>query len=116
VLTGFHKSGSVALTLAACALSILWIGCSGTAGPQPDEGLARFWSDYSRLPGLKAMALAGNPDYVWVAGAVGGEDSWEEAESAAMKECNHRRHVRRMVDPCRIYARGREIVWAGPRR
>jgi hypothetical protein len=62
------------------------------------------------MPDEKAMALAGEPDNVWVAGAVGGRASREDAEAGALAQCRVRRQDRRMRAPCRLYATGDELV------
>jgi hypothetical protein len=91
------------------------VGCVGDGKPRPHDGVRKFWTDYEKLARVKAIALAGDPNHRWVAGASGGEPTWEAAEAAAMAECNQRRRLRRITDPCRMYARGNKIVWPVPR-
>jgi hypothetical protein len=63
------------------------------------------------MPDERALALAGDPELRWVAGASSGHASLQEAEQEALAECRRRRAQRRMQDPCRLYAVGDEIVW-----
>src|SRR5262245_26495378 len=86
-------------------------GCAaGTAGaPHPE--LAELWRSYKALPAERALAVAGDPHRVWVAGVAGGEPTPDEAEFAALAQCRQRRAARRLQVPCRLYAVGDEIVW-----
>src|SRR5262245_33692714 len=86
-------------------------GCAaGTAGAPPTE-LAELWRNYQALPAERALAVAGDPHRVWVAGVAGGEPTPDEAEFAALAQCRQRRAARRLQVPCRLYAVGDEIVW-----
>jgi len=96
--------GFAALLLAACV----------SERGSPHTGLARTWRDFLALPEHRALAVAGDPERIWVSGASGGQESPEEAEEAALSECNRRRAQRRMQAACQLYAVGEEIVWTGP--
>ena len=95
---------SAALLLAACV--------SGRGSPHRE--LSRTWRDYQALPEQRALAIAGDPERIWVSGISGGQESLEEAEEAALSECRRRRAQRRMQAACQLYALGDEIVWTGP--
>lgn len=94
----------------ACFAASVGLACA-TSGSTPHRGLEPLWRDYRALPPKRALAVAGDPDRVWVAGAAGGRASESEARSAALDECLERRLARRMQAPCRIYAVGDRIVW-----
>jgi len=80
---------------------------------QPHRGIERLWSDFRSLPQPSALALAGDPDGIWVAGAASGESSQAAAEQAALAACAAKRGARRMQSPCRLYATDGMIVWPG---
>jgi hypothetical protein len=63
------------------------------------------------MPEVRAVAIAGDPDHLWLGGVTGGHASRAEAERAALEECGRRRALRRIQDPCRLYAVDDEIVW-----
>lgn len=102
-----------AATLAA-GTALLLAGCAALEGP-PDRELVPLWSEYTALPPQRALAIAGELRVDrWVAGASGGHATRREAEEAAIAECRRRRTLRRLQDPCRLYAVGDEVVWSGP--
>jgi hypothetical protein len=76
--------------------------------------MKKIWREYLDLPVERALALAGDPDSVWVAGAAGARATREEAEQSALATCEVRRKDRRMQAPCRLYAVGDEVVWRTP--
>jgi len=92
-------------------LALLAPACASNDAPKKLEGLHGFWTEYQELPRHRAMALAGDPEARWVAGASGGQASEEEAIRAAMKQCKERRKLRHMMSTCHVYALGSEIVW-----
>ena len=92
---------TASLPLLACAAS----------GPQPHRGIEGLWRQFVQLPPKRALALAGNPERVWVAGAVGGLETQTEASTSALAECRRKRRERRMQAPCILYAVGNEIIW-----
>ena len=94
----------LALALGACA--------SDTASPHPDLG--QVWRDFLALPEQRALAIAGDPRRDrWVSGASGGHATPEQAEAEALLQCRIRRGMRRLQDPCGLYAVGDEVVWRG---
>jgi len=104
-------------TLAAlCAAALVLTACTGgvrTPGrdSRPHRGLESLWRDYQALPRERALAIAGDPDGLWVAGAAGGEANRRDAERRALEQCGIRRLERRLLVPCRLYATGDRIVW-----
>lgn len=97
------------LSLALLAVGAAW-ACAAT-GPQPHRGVQRLWRQFLELPEERALALAGDPERVWVAGVSGGHEFRTDAEASALGECQRRRALRRLQAPCRLYAVGNEIVW-----
>lgn len=83
--------------------------CKAREGPH--RNLARIWRDFEKLPDARALAVAGDPERIWVAGAVGGLPSPIDAEEKALEQCQRKRMARRLQAPCRLYATGSEIVW-----
>jgi hypothetical protein len=96
--------------LLACAVLLL-PACTTGGRRAPNPGIASLWREYLALPPERALALAGNPDRLWVGAVAGGQASRVEAEQSALAECRKRRAIRRMQQPCRLYATGDEIVW-----
>ena len=103
------------MPLAAFALALLFslaVACiSNPSREQPHRGIERLWSDFIALPQQRALALAGDPDGIWVAGAGSGEPSQAAAEKTALAACAAKRDARRMQSPCLLYATGEKIVW-----
>jgi hypothetical protein len=85
--------------------------CAASVPAEPHPDLAELWRSYQALPAERALAVAGDPRRLWVAGLVGGEPTREEAEWSALAQCGQRRAARRLQVPCRLYAVGDEIVW-----
>lgn len=100
--------GPLACLLAAAAPAMS--GCASRAN-EPPPSLRRLWVRFRELPEERALAIAGDPRDVWVAGASGGHISRSEAEEAALAECRRRRFLQRMQARCRLYAVGDEILW-----
>lgn len=92
------------------ALAGLALACRGE-GPHPHQSLSGLWRKFQKLPPVRALAVAGDPERIWVAGAAGGLATEAEARAAALEECQVRRQDRRLQAPCRIYAVGKQIVW-----
>ncbi len=72
------------------------------------------WRQYLELPDERALALAGDPDFLWVAGAASSRATRRDAEQGALEACAVRRQKRRLQAPCRLYAVGEEVVWTTP--
>jgi len=97
---------------AVVVASLLALGCAfSPPRDRPHRGIEALWRDFVALPRERALALAGDPDGLWVAGASGGERSEAAAEESALAVCADKRAARRMQDPCRLYATGEKIVW-----
>jgi len=99
--------------VAVVGAALLLVACVSDRG-SPHSELARTWRDFLALPEHRALAIAGDPERIWVSGATGGQESPEEAEEAALAECRRRRAQRRMQAACQLYAVGDEIVRTGP--
>jgi hypothetical protein len=95
--------------LAAVASGLLVAGCNvgvETIGLKLAER-TRFevlWERYTRLPGNKAFALAGDPEGINATGLVYGLGSTDEARDKALDYCEEQRRVRRIDDPCLVFA------------
>jgi hypothetical protein len=70
-----------------------------------------LWQDFLRLAPKRALAVAGDPNSVWVGAAAGGFEAQEDASEAALEECRRKRRERRMQSPCLLYAVGSDVVW-----
>jgi len=95
-----------ALAAAACATS--------DTRRSPHAGTTSLWREFEQLPEMRAAALAGDPERVWVGAAVGNAASQAKADAGAIAECRRRRIASRIQAQCRLYARGREVVWQSP--
>ena len=91
---------AVAISLLSCA--------PGVTGRHPLER-TDLWHRYRELADARALAIAGDPEAVWVGGVAAGLASVVEAEREALAECRRRRARRRMQVPCVLYAVGSEI-------
>lgn len=89
------------------------LACATASRSEPHPGLVGvgLWREFLELPPERALAIAGDPDRVWVGGASGGHASRSEAEQSALARCQQGRAARRLRAPCRLYASGDEIVW-----
>lgn len=94
------------LVLVAGALAL---ACAG--GHAPHRGMEELWRDFTRLAPRRALAVAGDPNSVWVGAAAGGFEVQEDASQAALEECRRKRRERRMQSPCLLYAVGNDVVW-----
>ncbi len=100
------------LVLLALALgAVAALACADGRAGGPHRGIEQLWRDFTALPRERALAIAGDPDGLWVAGAAGGEPSQEAAEARALEVCAGKRATRRLQMPCRLYSTGEEIVW-----
>jgi len=95
--------------LAVALSAIFFVSCAGDV--KRDPGFKRLWIGYSALEEHRALAVCGDPDRMWVAGAVGGASTSEAARQGALEACGKRRAERRMKPPCRLYASGDKVVW-----
>ena len=98
------------LRLLVCA-TLLVAGCTGTPRVPPHAGMDEMWRKYSKLPPKRALAVAGDPNSLWVGAAAGGAHSQADAADRALEECRRRRGKRRMQAPCLVYAAGDTILW-----
>jgi len=95
----------------SCVALLPVVACTAPGRRAPHAGLAGFWREYLALPPERALALAGDPDGLWVAATGSGSPSRVEAEQSALAGCRKQRALRRLQDPCRLYATGDEVVW-----
>lgn len=101
----------VCLVLVVFALS----GCYRQPQPMgiPLRQKPRFaaeWGTYTKLPGRKSLAVAGDPDGIYVSGVAYDHRHEETAIEAALRYCEERRADRNIEPPCRTYAIGNERV------
>jgi hypothetical protein len=68
------------------------------------------WRSYQRLSGLKALAVAGDLEGVYVSGFAFSYPIQALADDEALETCEQRRTDRRIEDACRLYAIGDERV------
>lgn len=102
--------GAVLLVMLA---SLASIACTEGQAHRPHQGLERIFREFTSLPEERALAIAGNPNGLWVAGAAGGEATRRAAEQRALAACASKRAAHRLQVPCVLYASGEEIVWRG---
>jgi hypothetical protein len=100
-------SRDAGLLLAAAAT--LLVACA--TGRAPHRGVEGLWRDFSKLAPKRALAVAGDPNSVWVGAAAGGFEIQADASDAALEECRRKRRERRMQAPCLLYAVGNDVVW-----
>lgn len=99
------------LPVSLFAVALLGAACAAPPRATPHPGIEGLWSSYMEMTDERALALAGDPDRVWVGAASGGHTSRREAEESVLAKCWQRRAARRLQEPCRLYATGGEIVW-----
>ena len=99
------------LLLSPVVLALLAAACAAPPRSRPHPGIASIWSGYVEMEDERALALAGDPDRVWVGAVSGGHTTRREAEASVLAKCRQRRAARRLQEPCRLYATGAEIVW-----
>ena len=100
--------------LVICAALLATVcACGSVLGTRipPHRGLDRIWRQYSELPPKRALAIAGDPNELWVGAAAGGAQAQVDASDRALEECRSRRAERRMQAPCLLYAVGDDILW-----
>ena len=99
------------LLFSLTSVALLSAACAAPLRSAPHPGIDSLWSSYLEMGEERALALAGEPDRIWVGAASGGHASRREAEESVLAKCWQRRAARRLQDPCRLYATGGEIVW-----
>lgn len=107
-----RRTAWLALLLVATAG---FAGCRSPAQPigVPMRDRTRWeaeWRTYQRFEGPKALAVAGDMQGQFVTGIATGQATQEDAVKAAMEDCAQRRADRRLMEACRIYAIGNEVV------
>ena len=98
----------VSLMFTGCTLGVDTIGLKLAKRTRFDI----VWDRYSRLPGSKAFALAGDPAGINATGLVYGMSSGEEAGQKALDYCEEQRTVRRIEDPCALLAVDDNVIAA----
>ena len=96
-------SGLVLLCLSGCAARPLGFPI---AQLERESRYCGEYRGYLRLEGPKALAVAGDPCGVFVAGLAHGGVDGDTAERLALEYCEQRRADRRVAAPCRIHASG----------
>lgn len=100
---GCERGASVSLAVLALALAVA-AGCSAQVGA-PIRRRARIdalEAHFSRLPPARALAIAGDPAGLFVAGYASGRASLAEARALALSRCEERRRDRRVAAPCTL--------------
>lgn len=110
-LSDLPPARTVLLSLLLALTSTVLLSCFDGYVRRPHLGIEELWLQFQSLPPKRALALAGNPDGLWVAGAAGGEATRKAAEKRALAECGNRRAELRLQVPCLLYATGGKIVW-----
>jgi hypothetical protein len=70
------------------------------------------WRGYQRLTGMKALAVAGDLQGVYVSGFAWAYPVQKPANREALENCEERRADRRVEPECRLYAVGDERLGA----
>ena len=106
---------SARVTLAALAVCLLAAGgCLRSGGSPmgiPLREVTQFeseWENFQRLRPLKALAVAGDLDGVYVSGFAYAYPIQALANAEALENCDERRADRRIEQECRLYAVGNE--------
>jgi len=79
----------------------------------PLREMTRFeseWKNYQRLGGLKALAVTGDLNGVYVSGFAFAYPIQAFADDEALENCEERRVDRRIDDACRLYAIGNDRI------
>ena len=77
----------------------------------PLSGRTQFeaeWRSYQDLSSMKALAVAGDLNGIYVSGFAWAYPIQALANDEALENCEERRADRRVQDPCRLYAIGDE--------
>ncbi len=90
-----------------CLATLQPLGCTRSDRP---VGMSSIWNEYLGMPEHRALAIAGDPSGVWVAGATGGHPSRGAASDAALAECERRRLARGVKDRCTLFAVGNRRI------
>ena len=77
---------------------------------------ASEWRRYEKMPGYKALAVAGDLDRKYVSGWTSHCCEQQKATAEALKHCEQRRRDRSISGECRVYAIGNEIYQGDGRR
>ena len=102
------------LALVSCLLTVG--GCMRSGGSPmgiPLREMTQFdseWKNYQRLGSLKALAVAGDLNGVYVSGFAFAYPVQALANDEALENCEERRADRRIEDACRLYAIGNDPV------
>jgi hypothetical protein len=112
-LVRYGPAPAASLLVAFLAGMVGSAGCETNASERHDLARTLIWTQYEGLARSRALALAGDPTKVWVAGMAGGQASVAKAMEAALAACGKQRSRRRIQSPCLPYAEDTRIVWTG---
>ena len=108
---------SVRVTLAALGVLLFAVGgCMRSGGSPmgiPLREMSQFdseWKNYQLLRSLKALAVAGDLNGVYVSGFAFAYPVQALANDEALENCEERRPDRRVEQECRLYAIGDDRV------
>jgi len=108
---------SARVTLAALAACLLAAGgCLRSGGSPmgiPLREVTQFeseWKNFQRLRPLKALAVAGDLNGVYVSGFAYAYPFQALANAEALESCEERRADRRVEQECRLYAIGDDPI------
>ena len=108
---------SARATLAALGVLLFVVGgCMRSGGSPmgiPLRTMTQFeseWKNYQRLGSLKALAVAGDLNGVYVSGFAYAYPIQALANDEALENCEERRADRRVEEECRLYAIGDDQI------
>lgn len=103
-------------TLVLLSSLVIVAGCFRSGGSPMGVPLrettqfAAEWRNFQNLAALKALAVAGDLDGVYVSGFAWAYPIQELANDEAMENCEERRADRRIEDSCRLYVVDGETI------
>jgi hypothetical protein len=91
----------------AVVMGLACVGGAPMGNPIPEESrFVKEWHRYLGLPEAKSLALAGDVNGRFVFGYTHGLSDARLAERRALAECELRRRIQAIEEPCRVFAVG----------